>query len=358
MKIFFDCRFIRLDQQDGISRFSAELFRALSKKCELVAIISDLRQLEFLPANCEHILVNAPTNPIAELFLAIRLNQAGAKLVFSPMQTMGSLGRKYRLVLTLHDLIYYSHPKPPGFLPLPIRLAWRIFHLSFWPQRVLLNRADAVATVSETTRSLINKHNLTKRPVAVIPNAADQAFSAGVRNERSRPFGNKILYMGSFMEYKHVELLIESTAKLPNHQLLLLSGISNERRAELEKLVNPGGGTVEFLGGVTEAEYIEQLDEATALVSASREEGFGIPVVEAMTRGVPVIVSDIPIFHEIAEDAAMYFSNSDEFVSLVNSLADSELWKLRSSRSFQQSGKFSWDLSAQRLMDLFMDFPE
>ena len=118
MKLIFDCRFIRNDHHDGISRFSTELFSALAKQIDIVALIRDKRVLKWLPADTEFILGNAPINALAEVGLARKLNNQGATHVFSPMQTMGSLGKKYKLVLTLHDLIYYFHPKAPTFLPL------------------------------------------------------------------------------------------------------------------------------------------------------------------------------------------------------------------------------------------------
>ena len=95
-------------------------------------------------------------------------------VVFSPMQTMGSWGRDYGLVLTLHDLIYYENRTPPRDLPAFVRGLWRLYHLAWWPQRMLLNRADAIVTVSETSAGLIRRHRLTKRPLTVVHNAADE----------------------------------------------------------------------------------------------------------------------------------------------------------------------------------------
>ncbi len=117
-----------------------------------------------------HRLINSPLSP-TEPFVARKVNKLKPDVVFSPMQTMGSLGRKYGLILTLHDLIYYEHPKAPGFLPAPVRLGWYLFHQMYWPQRMLLNRADAVATVSQTTKGLIGRHWLTRRPVEIVSNA-------------------------------------------------------------------------------------------------------------------------------------------------------------------------------------------
>ena len=130
-------------------------------------LVSDRRQLAQLPDLPYH-LVSSPTS-IREPLVALAVRRFAPDVVFSPMQTMGSWGRRYRLVLTLHDLIYYDHPTPPAEFAAPIRLLWRAYHLAWWPQRLLLNRADAVVTVSETTAELIAAHRLTDRPVTVVP---------------------------------------------------------------------------------------------------------------------------------------------------------------------------------------------
>lgn len=352
-RIFFDARFIRWDHHDGISRFSTGLLDALHRRIKVTALIYDRRQLLKLPKGCDYLLINDPTS-IAEVFVANKLNRAGAKFVFSPMQTMGSWRRKYRLVLTLHDLIYYNHPKPPSDFNPIIRAAWRAYHAFYWPQRVLLNRADLVATVSHNSRDLINKHQLTKRPVEVIYNAAGSFIGDYEhRAPKNRPRGSqKLIYMGSFMDYKNVEVLIRGMALLPDYELHLLSKITPRRRTELQQLVQSGGGFVFFHNGVSEAEYHDHLDEAVALVTGSREEGFGIPLVESMTRGVPIVVSRIPIFDEIGGDAALYFDENspDAFASAVRKLETNPEWLRRSELSLKQAAKFNWDHSAGELI--------
>lgn len=349
--LFFDCRYIRIDHHDGISRFSAGLFEALSKITQVTAIISDLRQLDKLPTGIEFVKVTAPTSPL-EPFVAMQLNKLGAKVVFSPMQTIGSFGRKFKLVLTVHDLIYYRHPAPPPNFAWPIKLLWRLYHLSYLPQRLLLNRSDAVATVSETTQSLIKRHNLTKRPTAVVYNAAgDDSLPPA---PTKRPSGKQTLvYMGSFMDYKNVEVLINGMEHLPDHELLLLSRISDSRKADLQALV-PTGAKVEFLNGVTDEKYHELLANAVALVSGSRDEGFGIPLVEAMSRGIPVVVSNIPIFEEIGGDAAIYFDQEDPeaFAGAVHSIDSESAWLAKSKLSQVQAKKFGWTNSAKALLEL------
>jgi glycosyltransferase involved in cell wall biosynthesis len=345
---FFDARYIRVGHHDGISRFSAGLFAEISQLNETTAIISDLRQLDKLPAGTKFVKVSSPTS-IFEPLVALQLNKLKAKIVFSPMQTMGSFGRKYKLVLTVHDLIYYSHPAPPPSFNFLIKVLWRLYHLVYWPQRLLLNRADAVVTVSNTTKNLISKNNLTTKPVSVVYNAAEPAKKVRTNHLPGSP--RTLVYMGSFMDYKNVEVLIEALAQLPGYQLNLLSRIDAKRKTELEKLI-PNGAVVNFLNGVSDEEYQIQLAGAAALVSGSKDEGFGIPLVEAMAIGTPVVVSEIAIFKEIGESAAVYFDpdSADSFAKAVRSLEDPEMWEKSSALSTAQASKFSWRNSSLELL--------
>ncbi|MEY4293530.1 MAG: hypothetical protein RIR29_180 [Actinomycetota bacterium] len=348
--LFFDARYIRVDHHDGISRFSSGLCQEVSRKIKTVAIICDERQLQYLPEAIEHVKLSDPTNALSELLIARKLNKLGAKLVFSPMQTMGTWSRKYKLLLTLHDLIYYSHPTPPPSLPLVIRIGWRLFHSVYWPQRFVLNRADAVITVSETTKRLIEKFRLTQKNTHVVYNAAahvhEQHKTAHTRPAKTQ----KLVYMGSFMDYKNVETLVRAMPLLADYELHLLSKISDDRRAELASLA--ATSNVIFHNGVSEAEYLKHLDDAVALVSASRDEGFGIPVIEAMGRGCPAIISDIEIFREIGSDAAIYFDQESpqSFADAVRSIEKPSSWKAKSIASLAQAKKFNWQASADELI--------
>lgn len=348
MKIVIDARFTRTDHHDGISRYGSSLIAALAKISDVSMLVSDPRQLELLP-DVPYTLINSPLSP-AELFVAAKVNRLGADVVVCPMQTMGSWGRNYGLVLTLHDLIYYEHPAPPGFLPAPVRVLWRLYHKAFWPQRLLLNRADIVATISHTTASLIAKYRLTKRPVRIVGNAPQHGHSP--RNVTAGS-DKSLLYMGSFMPYKNVETMIKGMAELPGMTLHLLSRITPARRSELESLV-PHGTDVVFHNGVTEEEYEALLSRATALISLSKAEGYGLPLVEAMSHGTPVIASDIPIFREVGGDAITYVhpDSPSEFAAAVRALEDPAVWDVQSRRSVERAAEFSWDHSALQLMQV------
>ncbi len=350
MSFIFDCRFIRIDHHDGISRFSTEIFSAVAEKTSVTALVCDVKQLEQLPFGVEYIMANDPKNPFKEMWLPRALNAAGASVVFSPMQTMGSLGKKYKLILTLHDLIYYKHRKPPGSLAWPIRVAWRLFHLSFHPVRLLLNRSDAVVTISETTKDMIRANRLTTKPINVISNASSMPHVATALQEFP---SRNLLYMGSFMPYKNVELLVQALEQLTNFTLTLCSRITPQRKSEL--LVNSSESArsrIRFLNGVSDSQYQDLLDHSFALVTASKDEGFGIPVIESMSRSIPVILSDIPIFREVAGKAGNFFNASsvEEFESAVRKLESPEKWRIGSSNSLERAADFGWDHSAVELL--------
>lgn len=346
MKLLVDCRYVRPGVHDGISRFTAGIVTELAQLMPLTMLVSDTRQLAMLPA-LPWELGPSPTSP-REPFVARTINRLQPDVVFSPMQTMGSRSRNYRLVLTVHDLIYYAHRTPPRNLPWFVRLAWRLYHLAWWPQRLLLNGADLVVTVSNTTAALISQHRLTKRPVVLVPNAADP-LPVPANTRRTRPAQSSFVYMGSFMPYKNVEALVRAVALLPEAQLHLLSKISDADRARLSALAPPS--QLVFHNGVSDAEYAELLDDATALVSASRDEGFGIPLVEAGSRGTPIAVSDIAIFREIGGDAAVYFDpdSAEAIARALSSLDHDDEWQRRSAAVRENSARYSWANSAREL---------
>lgn len=347
MKLLIDARFTRMDRHDGISRYGSSLIAAAAEYADVVILIHDERQLALLP-DVPYVKISSPLSPL-ELFVAWRINRLGADVVFCPMQTMGSWGRKYPLILTLHDLIYYDNPAPPGFLPLPIRVLWRLYHKAYWPQRLLLNRADVVATISETTRSLIDSCRLTKQPVRIVGNAPQPGQIPRVTSAAPE---KTILYMGSFMPYKNVETLIRGMAELPGYTLHLLSTISSERRAELEAL-RPPGTSVVFHNGVSDDEYQQLLRRTTALAILSRAEGYGLPVIEAMSVGTPVIASDIAIFREVGAEAAIYVDPDSPagFAAAVQTLTEPEHWTAMASAGLARASGYDWDASAKQLLE-------
>lgn len=354
MKLLYDARYIRPDFHDGISRYTTELANALAKQTKLTFIISDEKQLAFLPDNAEFIKIHPPISPL-EPFTSIILNKYKPDVVFSPLFSMGTMGRKFKLILTSHDMIYVHHPEPPLDISNKfLRLGWRVFYATNLLMRVTLNSADIVNTVSESAKQEFLDANLTTSPVIVTPNAPkplnnllDKLPDIGKHAPRN------IVYMGAFISYKNVETLIKGMKYLPDHTLHLLSHLPPEERyRELVALI-PEGAKVVWHKGVSDQEYAEVLADNAVMASASLDEGFGLPVVEAHILGVPTVLTDMPVFHEVAgEDGALFFDGHDpaDFAEKIRELDNKELREKLSKAGKEHVKMYSWDRSATTLL--------
>lgn len=362
MRLFMDGRYIRTDFHDGISRFSHSLIHAVAELMVPTVIIHDEAQRDLLPDNVRIVKLHAPTS-VLEPLAAWKLNAYKPDVVFSPMQTMGSKGRNFGLILTLHDLIYYQHRTPPRNLPQFVRGLWYMYHLTYGPQRFLLNGADAVATVSKTSQRLIRRHRLTSRPVHVISNAPqmnDQPRDPGGTRHKT------LIYMGSFMDYKNVETLIASLRYLPAYTLHLCSPISDTRLEEYFAVARDYGvetTRLRFHNGIDDSEYRSLLRVATALVTTSRSEGYGLPVAEAMAEGTPVIMSNLEIFKEIGgthNPGALYVDIDSEqaawqVAGFVYALEHDSAFIRASTGAVRQARHFNWEDSARVLLSVAHD---
>lgn len=347
MKLFFDARYTRTDYHDGISRYSAELGTALAKLTSVTFLISDEGQKKWFPEGSSFVKIH-PGTSLKEPLTAFILNAYAPDVVYSPMQTIGTFGRKYTSVLTVHDLIYYRHPSAPKFLPAHVRFGWWLYHQAYWPQRLLLKGGDIITSVSQTSAQDMQKARMTKKPIHTILNAP-QKFSKypvthkeGVKN---------LVFMGSFMRYKNAETLVRAMEFLPGHTLHLLSKIRPERKQELESLT-PKGGRIIFHNGVTDDEYEQLLANNAALVTASLDEGFGIPVAEAMQMGVPVVASDTPVFHEVGGEGVLYANpaSPQDFANAVRTLDSEATRSALIQKAKEHIKQFNWDDSAKALL--------
>lgn len=360
MKILFDARWILVENRfDGVSRYSLELAKAMADRddLEVAWLVYDRRQADKLPAG-EIVWANNPGDAFREFFsLARTVNRSGYDLLYSPFFTVGTLGKKFRLVLTIHDMIYFTHRTPPQWLPWHIRLGWRLFHLTYWPMRWQLNKADIVATVSETARQELLDKRATKRQVVTVPNAVSDDFRPSqASDDRSgessgRHASNDIVYMGAFTPYKNVECLIDALEFLPDITLHLCGKLPPARRPEIEQYIAERGVTdrVILYDGVTDEEYKSILSKSRCAVSASRLEGFGLPLIEAQQAGVPFVAADTPIFHEVGQASVLYFDpdNPKQCAERITQLADATTNQDYIARGAQNAARYTWSSSAR-----------
>lgn len=353
MKLFFDARYIRTDYHDGVSRYTTELGNALASLSEVTFIICDPKQRDFLPDNAQVVQIHSPDSA-KEPLTSLILNRYKPDMVYSPMQTIGSFGRKFKLILTLHDMTYYSHRLPPPQAKGLVRPLWRLFHMAYWPQRLVLNGADIVATVSETSYGEISAARLTKRPLIIVSNAArDLSPLLDEPVELLAKPPKNLIFMSTLLPYKNAEALIKAMEFLPGRTLHLLSKVKPERKNQLESLASSGVEVI-FHDGVSDKQYAELLANDAIMVSASLSEGYGLPLAEALQLKVPAVVSDKPFYREIAgQSGAIYIdpNNPQAIARGVQSLDDLAKRKKIAQAGHDNLQKFSWSNSAQVLLD-------
>lgn len=362
MKLFYDARYIR-PIHDGISRYSTEIAGALwelvrGSDIELTFLYWHDNQLEKLPKGAKYLKIHYQVDP-REFILPQILNKYHPDVVFSPLHTPGVFGAKYKKILTSHDMIYYHHHTPPLDLHYIMRPLWRLYFATYWPQRLLLNKADLVVTVSESAKKQFQRAKLTRRPILVVPNAPDAKLNQFVKKVDLSKAPRNIVYMGAFIGYKNVELLVRGMKFLPGYTLHLLSRVPSQRKRELSRLA-PKNAKIIFHNGVSDQQYAELLADNAILATASLDEGFGLPVAEALTLGVPAVITNMPVFHEVAGNGALFFNPHDprDFAKKVEKLDDKKLRLEISKAGLKHISNFNWYHSANILLKAIKELYE
>jgi glycosyltransferase involved in cell wall biosynthesis len=341
MKILFDARWIRPNNPDGITRFSRELIAELAKtNKKMRLLISSKGQLKGLP-KLDYIITNSPSNP-KEILQARKINKYNFDVVYTPNYLFGGLGRKFKLIRTVHDLIPFNHKNNSS------NLAWKMFYSQKMAFKKLINDSEELVTVSNTVKKELEK--LTSKKISVVYNAPMNISAKNIGDSKN------ILYVGRFEPYKNVGLLVKAMDLLPDYQLILIGGHSKEQKLELLK-GSKSKNRIKFIGSISDLEYKNYLVHAFCLATASQEEGFGLPIIEAMKVGCPVVCSDIPIFKEVSGDAALFFDkrSAQDLASKIMKLESGSTRRQFVERGTENAKKFSWTNSAYKLKSVLSD---
>lgn len=216
-----------------------------------------------------------------------------------------------------------------------------------------LDRANHVATVSETAREELLVARATRRPITTVPNAVSDTFTASDTDHASK---GGVVYMGAFTPYKNVECVIDAVALVPNTTLHLLGKMPPIRRIEIEQRLREKGmaNRTIIYDGATDDQYREALAESRCAISASRLEGFGLPLIEAQQAGVPFVAADTPIFHEIGQGSVLYFNPDvpEQAAAHIQTFASPRSNKEYTQRGRKNAARYTWNVSAKNAKDI------
>ncbi len=256
-------------------------------------------------------------------------------------------------IVVIHDLSWLHFPKS---VSKPFRL-WYKFAI---PE--IAKNARFIFTVSKFSKNdLIKNLHIDKNKIDVVYNAVDEKFKP-----LNIPKDKIILSVATLQPYKNMEGLIKAFILLKNkyqdikdYKLFLVGGINSKVFKETEALkIAQKRDDIIFTGYVEDETLVKLYNKAEIFVLPSKFEGFGIPPLEAMACGTPVVVSKVASIPEVCGDAAVYvnpYSIKSIATGIYKVLKDKDLKNEMIKRGFKRAKQFSWEKSTEKIYRKIME---
>ena len=374
MRIGIDARWI-FPQISGIGRVTEKLIQHLGeidRENSYFLFFNHPRLMDRYSRRWEKYLNLKPVpvpwgifSPAGQVRMPTLIRKLGLDIFHSTNYFLPLLLRKTRMVTTIHDLIPL---KFPHFTPRAKKTRFNWFFR--WILLRCSHRADRVITISLHTRDdLITELGLPAEKITVVHNGIDGRYRVLEKDRVIRFCQEKLgftspflLYVGRYDPYKNVAGLIRAFDRFrrarKDEPRLVLAGHLDPRYPEAVEIVRSLGLTdrVVFLDGVGEDDLICLYNAARILILPSLYEGFGLPPLEAMACGTPVISSDRGSLPEVVGDAAWLINPEEEesIASAIRSLWESE--DLRSEfreKGLKRAKDFSWEKTARETRTVY-----
>lgn len=275
-------------------------------------------------------------------------------LLFSPIPE-APLGTRCRFIVMVHDLIPLRFPN--RFSPL-------LPYFKFYIPQVLEQAEHIICNSTATAKDIVNFYKISSTKITPIHLAYDAERFRKLpiinNSDRNPPY---FLYLGRHDPYKNLHRLIDALAKIPgNDYQLWLAGPSDRRytpklQAQAKELNL--SDRIKFLDYISYDKLPTLLNQALALVFPTLWEGFGLPVLEAMACGTPVITSNLSSLPEVTAEAAILINpyDSQEIAAAMQAVAENAQLRSRLSRlSLQRASQFSWAKTGQATVEVLQKY--
>lgn len=350
LTIGIDCR-LGGARHAGIGRYIQNLVCRLPNQApdiQWVLFVSEARQVSEFFENSQLLNVKVVLAAIPHYSLAEQLQLGGIfareklDLLHVPHFNVPVMYRG-PLVVTIHDLLWHEY-KGLGVTTLSPWKYW-LKYLAYRAVTTLaISQALRILVPTQTIKDTIGKHYPNHvNKVMVTKEGASVSFN-NLTSAKQTPSKN-IVYVGSLYPHKNIKLVIEALKKLPDYTLTIV-GARSVFRESVERYVKTQNldRQVIFAGYLADSALARLYHTAFALIQPSLSEGFGLTGIEAMASGVPVLASDIPIFKEVYQDAALFFDpyQVDSLVAAVEKLARSDRGQFLT-KGQAVARQYSWD---------------
>jgi glycosyltransferase involved in cell wall biosynthesis len=367
VRIGIDARKLR---DYGIGTYVRNLLRQLAKQDDGDDYVAFCRDADFetvaaFGARVRPVREEAGNYSMREqVAIPIDVRREGIELFHAPHYVLPPL-TPCTSVVTIHDCIHLRFPQY-----LPSRLGYAYARAQMW---AATHRAARVITVSEASkRDILRYFRVAESRIDVIYNAIDDRFwqapdpdeidRVRQRYQLNAPF---VLYAGNIKPHKNLERLIESFhllrqgADFKDVQLLII-GDEISKYATLRRAVHRHKlhKHVRFFGFVPDRTLAALYRLANVFVFPSLYEGFGLPPLEAMASGTPVITSDVSSLPEVVGDAALMIDPYEPAAiadAMRRVLTDDALRADLQRRGFARAREFSWERSVKRVRQIYAD---
>ncbi len=265
-------------------------------------------------------------------------------------------------VVTIHDLILHSFSTGKASTLHPLLYHGKLLGYKYVIQQAA-QKSKKIITVSQATKKeIFNRLGIPAEKIVVTYEGVDGKIQESPREAYEPSRSPYFLYVGNVYPHKDVERLLSAfqqvISKRKEVKLIFVGKQDYFYERLQEEVVNRGiHQNVEFVGSITDEKLSSLYKNAAALVIPSLMEGFGLPGLEAMAQRCLVIASDIPVFHEIYEDAAVYVNPTDVSAlerELVNALTqEKSSYSALIKKAEKRVTFFSWEKMAKETLAVY-----
>jgi glycosyltransferase involved in cell wall biosynthesis len=369
---------IRRISDFGVATYIRNVVRTLGQldhenEYLLIGMVDKLREGEELPPNFHNIPFESEITPRTYLEFRRIVKKAGCDLVHVPHTFWRPTPATCPYIMTVHDLLDYMYRVKAS------SEGRRMLHT--YMTRYNLRHAERIFAVSNFTKKDIHRlFQVPEEKIEVVYNAIDNRFRTGHATEADRTLISEryqinypfLLYAGRISPHKNVIRIIEAFSTLkteldkegrfPDLKLIII-GDEVSKHPDLRRAVVKSGVQydVRFLGFVPIEVLRIFYDTAKVFVFPSLYEGFGLPPLEAMAHGTPVVTSNTTSLPEVVGKAAVLVNPENVFEisrALHRVLVDQPLREKMKQAGEEQAQRYSWESSVRRMLTVYKEVAE
>ena len=359
MKIIFDGLIYSLQSQGGISRYFDELINGLAERpdCEVIVLLRKNNPSRVFSSKVKVEIIDSAIHTGNKFlkYFSVFIDGLKTKKFLQNRKDLqaGILHHTYyrhfsniraKQVTTVYDMTDEIFPKLFKGL---------FYYLYAYNKKKAILKADSIITISESTkRDIVNLYGIKGEKINVIYLGISSIFKSIGKNKPAKPF---FLYVGYRYYYKNFSFLLKTFSswnKKNEYDLICLGG-GEFNKTETKSIDDLNlNNTVKRIPNVTDTGLVSYYNNATALIYPSLYEGFGLPILEAIACGTPVICSDIPVFKEIGGDCPIFFQNDPaDLIRCLDEVTDNT-YKIPAN-SIEWVKQFSWQETITATMKVY-----